>query len=100
MSLLPSPLPGIYKDCAHWCLGDLLTGGPRGTYAANGRVKLHLPAGVKGALVGSRLPWMQPVLGTVPTAQTGDKRLICVLLGRPTGSMPTAQPQPSVFQGQ
>lgn len=30
MSLLPSPLPGTYKDCAHWCLGDQLTGGLRG----------------------------------------------------------------------
>lgn len=30
MSLLPSPLPGTYKDCAHWRLGDRLTGGLRG----------------------------------------------------------------------
>lgn len=91
MGLLPSPLPEIYKGCAHWCLGKQ-TGSQEGreeTYAANTCVKIHLPAGVQGTLVGSRLPWMQPVLGTVLTAETSDKRLICVLLGQPAGSIPT-----------
>lgn len=84
-------LPGIYKGCAHWCLGKQ-TGSQEGRekiQAAKRHVKLHFPAGVQWALVGSRLPWMQAVLGTVLTAETRDKRLICMLLGRPAGSIPT-----------
>ena len=104
----------LHKGCSSICPWALLgfhnhciivpTGVPEGspahreTYAANRCVKLHQQV-LKGPWIGSRLCWLQSVLGIILTPQTTPERLVCVLLGQSCRLCAHTHTHPRLWKG-